>query len=195
MLVVTEPDAVHVGLHKTGTTWLQREFYPKISKRVMSNEMLSGFPVVSSLDLMLKHNLREYYADCIKKQFGDVKIIVGIRNIDSLAKSLYSQYLKAGGTDPYSIWRVMTLDHRYLDYKPYIRYLKDNFTDVYIYTFEDLNNNKKDCLKSLCDFLDCDYPSDIVDTRHNTGLYGFTAFKKWLNNNILVFKRFLDDKH
>lgn len=150
----------------------------------------------SSLNYMLKYNLRDYYADCIKKQYGDVKIIIGVRDPESLSKSLYSQYLKAGGNQPYIVWRRISLNESYLDYENYIRCLKLRFSDVHVYHFEDLNRCRGATLRFMCDFIGCSYPVDLIDgKRHNIGLYGLTAFKRWFYNNLQVFKRFINDRH
>ena len=70
-------EAVHVGLHKTGSTWLQLLFFPKLPVTILSNELISGIPEYHTLKDMLDVDERYYYTDCIREQLGDVKIILG----------------------------------------------------------------------------------------------------------------------
>ena len=101
---------IHLGLHKTGTTWLQSEVFSRLknvsylhqfeldtiipdSKKVLiSCEWLSGKPhLLESTEKMY------IIADRLKKIFPSSKIIVGFRDKDSWLKSLWKQYIMEGG--------------------------------------------------------------------------------------------------
>jgi hypothetical protein len=102
---------IHIGLHKTGTTFLQKYFYPKLEdvqyinstdpihkltdglndktgKLLISSEGFSGNPFKESW-------LRQFYTSLrfIKKIFPYCRIILGLRDHKNLAISLYSQYI------------------------------------------------------------------------------------------------------
>ena len=111
----------HIGLHKTGTTFLQRYVFPKLKNvnlfctdgrpfngiedlekdkiNLISIENLSGSPFSSNE--FTRYTIMEELA----KLYPNAKIIVTFRNKNSWLKSLYSQYIKTGGTYTYPEWR------------------------------------------------------------------------------------------
>lgn len=181
----------HVGLHKTGTTWLQLEFFPKISKKqatIISNEYFSGRPFRLTIDDILPIDERFYYADLIKQYYGDVKIILGLRNKKDIIKSMYSEYLKGGGTELFDIWKKVMLNPRYFEYDEYIDYLQRTFTKVFVYWYEDFKQDKWHVLMNMCKFIDCNVPY-FEDVYHNVGLYGHINHLRWLLKNNWIKKK------
>lgn len=113
---------IHVGFHKTATTWLQKELFPKISN-------IDYVDTNSTWDLITKHpinlasiKVREIVKSSVNqtilfsderilstdnetansptelfKIFPDAEIILFIRNQLSKYSSNYSQYIKWGG--------------------------------------------------------------------------------------------------
>lgn len=162
---------LHVGLHKTGTTLLQAEVFPKLDNthhihtfelgtkleegklNIISQEGFSGRTYHPNVDA------KERYirADRLKAMFPDADIIVGIRDQKTWLKSLYSQYLKVGGNKKFDWWKNH-LDPLYLDTTTYIRYLNILFKKVYVYKFEDLKQDNQAFVKGICDFLGKDVP-------------------------------------
>ncbi|MCK5018149.1 MAG: hypothetical protein KAS32_13920 [Candidatus Peribacteraceae bacterium] len=188
-------DMIHVGLHKTGTSWLQYEVFPRISKQIISNELFSGRPFRLTIDDIIDTNERFHYAEILRKTFGDVKILVGLREKDSLVASLYSQYLKGGGAVNFDIWKDTQLNRKYLDYDSYTAYLKKLFSDVKVYWYEEMNENKKLFIEELCTWLGCDVP-DYNDYVINKGLTKYQKKRYWIKNNIkqmkIDFRRLLE---
>ena len=84
---------IHVGIHRTGSTFLQNIIFPKLSnsKSIFSNEAISGSFFSPGYE-----DARELKSLC-----PDVKIIIVLRNQHSLINSFYSLYLKVGGTKTY----------------------------------------------------------------------------------------------
>jgi len=182
----------HVGLHKTGTTFLQREVFPKIEGlnynlydsdkseyildkngiNLISREGFSGLPLAS---VKLNALDRDLFAYGISKKYPDARVILGIRNKEDWLKSLYNLYVKGGGYLSYDTW-FDNFDKSYLDFERYIDLLNDLFDEVYVYNFEDLRNNKKKCIQDLCDFIGLDPPS-FEDKIHNKSWNGG---KLWL---------------
>ena len=104
---------VHIGFHKTGTTFLQRKIFPNLKnvnyvhngkllnlvgsyeKVLISNEAFSGIPY--------HWNEKRYYEQfCsniarLKSIFGNFKVIVGFREPSSMVNSFYKQFLHEGG--------------------------------------------------------------------------------------------------
>ncbi|UCH15430.1 MAG: hypothetical protein JSV22_05550 [Bacteroidales bacterium] len=112
---------VHIGYPKTGTTWFQKEFFPKvrdyeffspltmrklfgeriskISPEAVKNKLVRNRKnVIISDESMIggfkkiRHNALQY-----RKAFNSATIIVFIRNQFELLMSAYSQYIKEGG--------------------------------------------------------------------------------------------------
>jgi len=115
---------IHVGFHKTGTTFLQQSIFPHLEnvnyiyngrllnlvgpheKVLISNEALSGVPYhwkEKSYYEQFCFNLAQ-----LKSTFGDFKLILGFREPSSMINSLYKQSLHEGG--------VLTFDEFYGDH-------------------------------------------------------------------------------
>jgi hypothetical protein len=182
----------HLGLHRTGTTFLQNEIFPKIEGlsynvyrpdspeyfldknkiNLISREGLSGRPFAS---INLNALERDLFAYGISKKYPNSRIILGIRKKDDWLKSLYHYYVKGGGYMSYESW-FNNFDKSYLDFERYIDLLNDLFDEVYVYNFEELRNNKKKCIQDLCDFIGLDPPS-FEDKAHNKS---WNKGKLWL---------------
>lgn len=124
---------VHIGFHKTATTWFQRVYYPTVTNMkyihhddvrtvILDPKGLDEIKPMSSMvdkDIILCHeelsgnihnaglNLfsTKEYAQRIKSLFPDSRIVVFIRNQPGMIASAYRQYVKEGGT--YSIKRYL----------------------------------------------------------------------------------------
>lgn len=99
---------IHIGLHKTGTSFLQRVIFPKLDGvyyirtnkafeilsiraienkiTLLSHEILSGKP--GSIG---RKDFRFELADSLKKLFPNAKIIIGIGELEPWLKSLHKQ--------------------------------------------------------------------------------------------------------
>lgn len=172
---------IHVGLPKTGTTFLQHEIFPKIKNvnfihyqnfameiytdklNIISNEELFGYKVRGS-----NAHDRFTIADRLKLCFPDAKIILGLRNKKTWLKSCYKQWVRDGGIHEYDYWFNNIFDVSFLNFDEYINYLKSIFDNVYIYTFENLKNNTDECLKNICNFIGCDVPI-FENKKYNVG--------------------------
>ena len=168
---------IHVGLHKTGTTFLQEEVFSRIKKvnytgilRYDTKIYKDKINIISDEDLSIRPHLpvnHKDYLNCnqrfvIAKRlhsiFPTAKIIIGIRNKDSWLRSVYSQYVKSGGIYNYDRFICESFDHRFLDFDSYIDYLNDLFNEVLVYRFEDLKQNPFNFVKNICDFIGLDTP-------------------------------------
>jgi hypothetical protein len=134
---------------------------------------------------MLVVDEREYYAQKIKEQFGDVKIILGIRDPESHIQSLYSEYLCGGGVERFKVWKRSFLNWRYLEVNNYIKLLNDSFSEVFIYEYELLSRDKTRFMSLLCDFLECQVP-DYQDVVHRKGLNKWNRNYVWLRNRFFT---------
>ncbi len=194
---------VHLGLHKTATGMLQRQFFPACTDlnllttkqsqvlsfvsyvartdpiyfdpdraraqirelldnekpNVLSNESLSGPPYAGVIEGGLDH--RSPILENLKAVFPEAKAILVLRRQDALAKSLYRQYLKSGGTR--SVRRFYGLgnkDHlplfaldRFL-FTPYVEAVHAAFPNgVLLLAFEDLIANQENFLQRISSFI------------------------------------------
>lgn len=158
---------IHIGLHKTGTTFLQKQYFPKIKEIsylgkidfhvlgqkklkediLISYEGLSGFPwnsqwIKGTNNSFNWMNSFEIALENVKLIFPDAHLIVVFRKHGDLLISLYKQYLQEGGVlkidEFYGPNGVIT--DRDLNFRKRIEFLKDNFEDVDILSFEKFKN-------------------------------------------------------
>jgi len=153
---------IHIGLQKTGTTFIQEEIFKRINvryvrninftnlcfkrdkKTIIANEALSGNPYSDKVD-------RFRVIDALHKLFPNAKIIVGYRDSFDMIKSLYSQYIRNGGCDKYDIGNTIV---DYTNNKKYIEHIQSLFKDVFVYNYNtDIKVDKKQFIKRLCDFI------------------------------------------
>ena len=193
-------DFIHIGDYKTGTSWLQKFYYPRhpsihylggpfqndqlehlLHKLIDSRDL--DFDALSIRDEIQKHILkdevrshgicREVFcatnfitgenakqnAERLLSVFGPVKIIFVIREQFSMLASIYSQYLKMGGTlslrkfifDPII---CKGLIERLKWHKPvgmyYSIFGKQN---VHVKLYEQFKNTKQTFLDDISNFL------------------------------------------
>ena len=183
---------IHVGLHKTATTFLQKEIFPKLEgikyynllesknrqlllalakedgKILISDEDLSGSPWI--FEAGYNASLRYKILYTLHDLFPDAKIIVGVREKSSWLKSVYKQARKM---NPFITSNTFekSFDNRYLDFETYINTIKllwgeDN---VYVYKYEDLLTNPQKFVEGLCNFMKLS-PPNFVNRRHNQAI-------------------------
>lgn len=126
---------IHIGLHKTGTTYLQYNFFPRLKnsiyihgerffnqwsnqsvsicdKLLISYEGFSGLPWSDISLVRYKSGISSYWIKSfeiniqnLKRAFNNPVIIVFFRRPGDLLLSMYKQYIHAGG--------VLSLHHFY----------------------------------------------------------------------------------
>ncbi len=208
------PFFIHIGFHKTATTWLQNNFFNKHphiqylgkaypdhpsyrmselkdtivsepdttysprSARNTLEQLLDEFPLngyrtrgISYEGLSAGDNWfggRTFYvAERLREVFRkqDVKILMGIREQTSMVESMYSEYVKLGGSE--SVERLFFSPFSEADklleklrYEPIIRYYREQFGEenVKVYLFERFRTDQENVLKEICEFLGIDRP-------------------------------------
>jgi len=195
---------IHVGLAKTGTTFLQEEIFRKMKgvryirdisftnlcfkrdkKTIIANEALSGdaYSIDAGKD-------RFRIIDNLHKLFPDAKIIIGIRNPRSMANSLYSQYIRNGGCcdDVFLHYDIK----KYTDYQKYIEHIQSLFKDVFVYNYDqDLKKEHKEAfIKRLCDFIGEPVPN-YQDKRYRVRLKPYQLQTMKMINKLLKHHPFI----
>lgn len=164
--------AVHIGLHKTGTTYLQEVLFPTIEnlevvrgysqfrdflkvdaeKIILSDESISG-------RILNGYTLEEFKTNLhrLKYYLGNPQVILGIRNQESLIPSLYKQYVHERGSRSidfiYNVQDSGIIKHNDLLLKPRIDFVKEHFNEVFIYSQEMLRSREQDFLEAVTSFL------------------------------------------
>jgi hypothetical protein len=203
----------HIGLHKTASGALQRQFFPACSGvnlfttqqrytddfiravtcmdpiyfdaqaatgmvlphmsvdrvNLISNESLSGPPYAGLIEYGLDHRGPVLYN--LREAFPEARIIIVLRRQDSLARSLYRQYLKRGGTVRIDRFFGVSRNRKPalmpLERFRYSRYL-DLLTGLFpagvkFMLFEDFVADRQGFLSDLCDFIGVECPDiDLV---------------------------------
>ena len=173
------PVTFHIGLHKTGTTFLQRNVFPVMEgihsyvyyhplwdlfsaredeHMIVSCERLSGSPFSGSWA-----NQGATYVENIGRMFPEAKCIIGFRKHDALVRSLYKQYLHEGSTaSPDELFHPDgsgKIGFEDLQFRRRIEQCDQHFADVFVYTQEELRDNLGGFLKDLSQFLGTPPPS------------------------------------
>jgi hypothetical protein len=166
--------AIHIGLHKTGTTYIQSTLLPYLtgvslirgwlSHREMMAADFSKTLVISDESLSGALFSGNYYNDFLTKiqklktLYVNPKIIIGIRKHDGFLLSTYKQYLHEKGTGDFSTLfneeETGLIKHHELLLMEKLNLLKKEFSDVFVYSQESLRERPQDFLDGLCQFLE-----------------------------------------
>ena len=160
---------LHVGCHKTGTTWLQLYFFnrlrgidyylkpvelPKPSNKTLliSNEEISqSLPynyTGNQIDNLIKY----------KKIYPNAKIIIATRGFNSWLNSCYSESLRNGLylTKKEFMSKYIACYDTYW-FKKQVQKLWGE-KNVYSYKFKDFCKNKNKILEEICEFIGVKMP-------------------------------------
>jgi len=169
---------IHIGLPKTGSTFLQTIIYPKLKDvckvfgefgeerfhwdsllsddriNIISNEQISGRPN-SSFKVADRYTVISRFAN----MFPKARIIFVSREKKGWIKSLYREYVKSCfGAYSFDRWYDEVFDKDFLMDSNYVDYLKLLFNDVLILDFKELKENHELFVKKTCDFIGVDVP-------------------------------------
>lgn len=191
---------IHIGLMKTGTTFLQRNVFSYIPNvnislknpidndikilndkiNIISYEQLTGVSHIKTIDNRIE------IIKQLNNKYPNAKIIICLREINSWLRSLYSQYIKRGGVYDYDGWYKKIFNKSFLCWYEYLKTLKILFKDVLILTFEELKQNQKDFIKRIYKFIELDYDNIIFNDKI-TGK-SLKEFKLELVRNLNILK-------
>ncbi len=128
---------------------------------------------------LIKHGLdhRSSILENLKASLPEARIIIVLRRQDRLARSLYRQYLKRGGTA--SVDKFYGLDTKTtamfplnrFRFSPYVDKLASCFpAGVLVLVFEEFLEQQSVFLKKLCDFIDIPVPNIVLTKSNQTSL-------------------------
>lgn len=180
---------IHVGMHKTATTFLQEELFPKIAEQnpqinfidtfsidmdikdsskltIISDENLDG----GSYRLFRNHEHRDRIARNIARMFPNAEIMICIRGKKSWLKSAYKQFVVGyGWTGSFGEY-VSFMDPEVLKFEKYIMLLEELFKEVHVIHFDELVLNPERFVGNVCNILDVPIPHDINFSRKNVSI-------------------------
>jgi len=161
---------IHVGLHRTGTTFLQQHVFPKLNVNfihvdakdikkklplkdginLLSSEYFSGSP----LDFEnANYGVDERYriAKKLKENYPEAEILLVLRTHKDWKRSLYNQYVKSQRYISREVFDEK-FDNEYTKYNDYIKYLENLFDtmNVHIFVYEDLKYNHQRYVEKIC---------------------------------------------
>ena len=192
----------HLGLPKTGTTWLQKNVFPNMDVNLVKFPKLStnlngpkDITLVSdehlSVDCMWPKNAtRDIVAKRIKELYPNAYIIFVVRDKDKIAFSMWREYVECGGDKSFDDWTydLKKCNPKVFDFKQYTTLLKTLFDNVLVLQFNYLKENPDDFVKTICDFIEVPIPhyeKKVV----NTSIDGKSAFR-WYKFNTHFRSRF-----
>ena len=183
---------LHIGLHKTGTSFLQKVIFPKINgidfynpklndlknikpkiKTLISNESLAGQPY--------SFNQTDRYKtlNFIKKLYPNANIIFVKRNPKNWINSLYKQYIRGGGVYSFQKWFNDIFDIDFL-YDKYENELKKKFKKILILDYEELKEKPDLFIKKLCSYIGVDVP--VYENK--------TIYSSYTNQQMIICRFF-----
>lgn len=185
---------LHIGLHKTGTTFLQQEIFPKLkgvnykiyyemqdykikdgAVNLISCENLSGSLLASIKFGAFERNALLYG---MKALYPNARIIVGFRDKKAWLYSVYCQHIKQGRLYRSYNAFLRTIPAEYIDFNSYECLICELFDDVYVYYFEAIQKDVDGFVRDICDFIGVPVPI-FVNKKFN---------KAWGSRKLLLGK-------
>lgn len=182
---------IHIGLHKTGSSFLQHCVFPKLKgvNYIYKPENPLFAPILASkinlisdeeISLSMPHNSDRFRTlDAMHMQYPDAKIIIGVRSITPWLDSCYAQYIKTGGSLTFYEY---IKDNRFfmspIEYYDYVCSLWGQ-ENVFLYWHWDLINERDGIVAFICDFIGVPVP-EYTNRRVNVSLK-HVEYWRWIN--------------
>jgi len=185
---------IHIGLHRTGSTFLQEKIFPHIPlvtfvrghnyicSFMINAEVPTDGKIVISYEGLSGHNYLDNgeaspfeMAERIKKLWPNAKIILVLREKGDWRRSLYRQYvnrLSKFMTEPIlseQEWIEKVFRKRDFSFDDFVAYLNGLFEEVLVLHYENLRDHPYDFVREICDFIGVPSPT-FTTGRINVGL-------------------------
>lgn len=184
---------LHVGLHKTGTTFLQEAVFPNIKdilyyykpghlyeltdvgkmKTLISNEEMSR-SMPTRIDKFI--NLA-----ALQIKYPNAKIIVGTRDLIPWLRSCYAQTIKTGS---YKSYEKFLETYDIVIPSLFIEKIKSMWKDVYVYDHGELVRTPERIINQMCRFMKVETPEWEM-SKPNVSIKGW-RLKYWRYVNIIL---------
>jgi hypothetical protein len=204
----------HVGLGKTGSTYLQYKVFPKFKNIYY----IQRTKYRKSFDIIKKTGYRKYLVsnefdrqfpretDRIAREFPNAKIIMVLRRNDSWLASQYRRWVKNGFSGTFEEFIDLENDNGEWKQKdayfyPYIQMIMDKFNSKPLVLLHDeLSSNPGKFIKKIADFTGAEYNPDEISLNRVHTSYNkkqlllrrkwnktFAGTMKESNNRIIAF--------
>ena len=181
----------HVGLSKTGTTFLQEKVFPKLKgihylPTIKYRHALKIIPKLMHDKILVSREFDQQFEQEIKKfstQYSNAKPIIVLREPASWIISNYKRFVKNGHNisliEFFDVEKDKGLFKKQdLDYLRYISLLEEHFTQKPLVLFyEDLRLNSKDFVQKILDYTDAQLNFNEVDWKPKHVSYNENALK------------------
>lgn len=205
---------LHIGIQRTGTTFLQHEVFPKLNIRYISpaffkygnigtlaefhGYILKEDTLISNenmyCDIWNKEDSRFDRLEVLHKLFPFAKIIIGIRRKEILMNSWYKKSIASGATWNYKEF-LDQINTAFFDYEPYLQRLNELFREVFIYRYEDFRKKPYKVIEKMCDFIGVRSPEIEKEAYNRKWNIGYTEYQIKIARIInKIFKTRLNPK-
>jgi hypothetical protein len=168
---------LHVGLHKTGTTYLQSEVFPRWSGvRYLRNLTIETFLRIPANSVCLAsregfsggviapQSEKLMFLKQLNHMFPDARILISFRQHGSYVNAIYSQYLRYGGTA--TLAEFFDLDgnsgivkREDLLFRVYVEKIQEYWgTLPFVFLLSELKEDKSRLLADLGAYFGCEPP-------------------------------------
>jgi len=166
---------LHLGLSKTGTTFLQKNVFPYLdgvrffdNGEFKINSVLHGDKVnlisdeTFSNDYLWFDNAGRFeVADRLYRLFPGAKVILFVRDVEGFKRSMYKEYVLWGGSLGFDSWVKWCLlsNPGIFDFGKYVEYLRGLFDQVLVVDYDDFKADNRLVIGRVCGFMGVPVPS------------------------------------
>lgn len=189
---MSKVDMVHIGLPKTGTTYLQQEVFPRLPLNILSYENISAdaygnfFCPMPHINVALSRLQRIGTAKELYHYVHDVPILIILRSRYEWLKSIYNQMVKRSLYGFSYEYFLKHIDPEIGDFSALIMQYQHHFSDVRVMHYEHFKNDNQGFVDDICSWLEID-PIIVSKKRINRSMNTTLLSVKRLSNRIYVW--------
>ncbi len=169
----------HVGLGKTGSTYLQYKVFTKFRNvyYIQRTKYKKSFEIINKTNYnryLVSNELDRQFPDEIRRisaSFPDAKIIMVLRRNDSWLASQYRRWVKNGYSGSFDEFIDLKNDHGEWKQKeaffwPYIELvMKIMHSKPLVLLYDELREDPHSFIKKIVDFIGADYDPDTISLK------------------------------
>ena len=195
----------HVGLSKTGSTFLQHQVFPKLKgiyylPTLKYRHALKLLPKIHDERVLVSREFDQQFEQEVKKfsaQYPQAYPIIVLREHSSWAVSNYKRFVKNGHPVSFTEFIDIHSDKGHFklidfDYQRYIALLKEHFTqEPLVLFFEDLKANPQEFTQEILDYTGASLDLEKVNWNPRHVSYDIDSLKlvRTLSNKIQFQKK------
>lgn len=204
---------IHVGLHKTGSTWLQQEVFPNLEgieyiggvargwlPRIPAGEVTEPPFEVPTTGTVLYSNESlagplwdpvpiERAVERVAAVFPGATVLLFTRHPESWRSSVYSQYVHEGGyLPPERFWRTVAVTTTGTDTPRVIAAFEERFPVVHVLAYEDIGPDPQAMAERVAALCGTTLRASAPGRIHNQSLsrpvrYVLRAWNRWFRRS------------